>query len=316
MSSAWSFLNPEPSGCSSLNNNIYGGDPLPQGSHHVRSDVKTMEIDFPKTQESPCTRAPNSDQWLVTPGTEKEFKFTFTRGESCPFFGVSTKKYAQVDGYRVRMFGFGGPGNLSSGSSLIKCSWGPKPKPDNTLRMRVKVGHDYRVQVWYQLENRPLGLAYDVPSIPGIEENGGVIPILSGRDAAGTIEETDVTMSLERTAAPSNAFAATSKTADLLNAGNRRVIITLNGSKIHCKVVNSLTFKIQEDKTIAGTFATRMSGPPELMNIEEQLHAMLAGSEFEKQSDGSLVFTKNSTVLKFIPTEVEEEKYVHRSPEW
>ena len=65
-------------------------------------------------------------------------------------------------GYRLKGLLYGGPGNLSDGSSLAQGGWGPSLKAGDTVDMKVTLTLDSRLIVEYGRNGLNLGTAFDI----------------------------------------------------------------------------------------------------------------------------------------------------------
>lgn len=110
--------------------------------------------------------------WLDEDGYNGEWVWTVLEGSKM-WLGVGEKdKFGP--GYKMKGFLYGGPGNLSDGSSLVTGHWGPKFGPGDKVGMRLCVSSG-RVLLSYSHNTVGLGPAYDIQGWTG----GPLYPIVS-----------------------------------------------------------------------------------------------------------------------------------------
>jgi len=128
--------------------------------------------------------------WIDEQDKNKIWRFKIINGQNI-WFGVSTEdRFAKC--YGVRGLFYGGPGNLSDGSALVKSGWGPELVQGDTLDMKVQ-GISDGLTVEFGRNGFYLGTAFD---IKGWNFEGQVIrPIVSLREKGDCVSISKIEVS-------------------------------------------------------------------------------------------------------------------------
>jgi len=132
--------------------------------------------------------------WMDGEGGPGEWSFSIVGGQGM-WVGVAEEAKFGA-GYKLKGLLYGGPGNLSDGSSLVTGHWGPKFGSPANLSMKLTVDGE-RVRVSFSLDGVGLGTAFDIQGWNGgslrpvvsLNSNGHGVTITSSRGGNFSKEE-------------------------------------------------------------------------------------------------------------------------------
>jgi len=203
-------------------------------------------------------------------------------------------------------------GNLSNGGALLVGEFGPRPKNGDVLGIYVVLEIN-SLKVYFDLNDSPLGLAFDVPKTVLTS----VFPVVhfSGRGSASIEKVTQVPQSLVRPE-PCHAgitgdwelvdgeFKIQSVVQALPTTVTMRLTKNEAGSTesyaVSLEVINHMGFTLErkgQDKpweTPGGRMSTMMGGSPELMELESNVNK-LTGDPNVVELEGELLIVKNAS---------------------
>jgi len=110
---------------------------------------------------TPDGDAKSNAMWMESSaeGGEGEWEWNILAGSNM-WLGVATPEKFGA-GYALKGFLYGGPGNLSDGSSLVTGHWGPKFAQGDKVGMKISVTGD-QVCISFSLNGSGLGKAFDI----------------------------------------------------------------------------------------------------------------------------------------------------------
>lgn len=217
-----------------------------------------------------------------------EFKVS---GNSGTWIGVAPKdKFAP--GYGLKGLLFGGPGNLSDGSSLVIGHWGPSFGDGDVIGMRLEQSGD-RTVLAYSKNGAGLGFAFDITGW-----SGEMQPVVSmdGSGQGVTITEGSVP-SLDTFLVSGSPGAGVEGDWE----GRFKLQVEKTGDKtyrVSAKVGNSMSCTVTEEN---GTFvsgpvmATKMMPPPHLQQLEQEVSNILEGLTGLRRDGENLILEAGGT---------------------
>ena len=198
-----------------------------------------------------------------------EFKVS---GGSGTWVGVSTEsKFAP--GYGMKGLFYGGPGNLSDGSSLVTGHWGPTFGDGDTIGMRLEQDGD-KINLAFSKNGAGLGVAFDISGWGGEELKPAV-----SMDGEGQGVE------ISSGALPSlDSFKGAVEAGEGIEGdweGRFKLQVEKTGDstwRIGAKVGNSMSCSVTESggKYSPGpVMSTKMMPPPHLLQLEQEATSIL-----------------------------------------
>merc|ERR1719278_156758 len=122
--------------------------------------------------------------WVDGDGGAGEWTWTVGQSGSGGLWVGVAEEARFGPGYQLKGLMFGGPGNLSDGSSLVTGNWGPKLQPGDTLDMRLEVAGS-STTLSFCHNKKPLGAAFEIANWAG--EALRPVVSLTSKDQAITI---------------------------------------------------------------------------------------------------------------------------------
>lgn len=190
-------------------------------------------------------------------------------------------------GYGLKGLLYGGPGNLSDGSSLVTGHWGPGFGDGDVIGMRLEQTGD-RTVLAYSKNGAGLGVAFDITGW-----SGEMKPVVS-MDKTGqgvTISEGPVP-ALDTFLAPGAPGAGVEGDWE----GRFKVQVERTGPasyRVSAKVANSLSCSVTEEeggRLVRGSvMATKMMPPPHLQQLEQEASSLLQGLTGLRRDGDNLV---------------------------
>ena len=225
-----------------------------------------------------------------------EFKVT---GSSGTWVGVSAEdKFAA--GWGMKGLFYGGPGNLSDGSSLVTSRWGPKFGDGDVIGMRLEQTGDKTVLA-FSKNGSGLGVAFDISGYSGKEFRPAVSMDEPGQGV--TISET-ATSSLD-------AFQLVPTPRQGVEGdwqGRFKLMIEKTGEgawHIAAEVANIISCDATlgaDGKLVPGpVMSTMMMPPPELQQLENEATSILEGLSSLRREGETLVLEGGGKKEIFTP---------------
>jgi len=206
-------------------------------------------------------------------------------GDQGTWVGVSTEEKFGA-GYGMKGLFYGGPGNLSDGSSLVTGHWGPKFGDGDVIGMRLEQEGD-RTQLAFSKNGVGLGVAFDISGF----SCGEFRPAVS-------MDTTGQSVSITETKADLAAFKASSGPGVGVE-GDWEGRFKLNVEKVGegswrlcAKVGNSINCTVTEKdgKMVSGPImSTKMMPPPHLQQLEQEVTSILEKLEGLRREGEELV---------------------------
>lgn len=210
-------------------------------------------------------------------------------GASGLWVGVATAENF-APGYGLKGLFYGGPGNLSDGNSLVTGHWGPKFGNGDRLGMRLEQEGD-RATLAFSLNGVGLGVAFDVQGWTG----GQLRPAVSLEDPshAVRISEGGPLPSLETMLAAGGPSAAGVEGSW---RGRCDVQVERAGAdtwRVAAKVANTISCTVARSgdgvKVVGSAISTKMMPPPHLLELEQEVTAILSDLTGLRREGQSLV---------------------------
>jgi len=208
-------------------------------------------------------------------------------------------------------------GNLSNGGCLLKGDFGPRIKSGDVVGIFAEVDNS-KIKAYFDLNGRPLGIAFDVPR----STLGNLYPMVhfSGSGAC-TIAKSDAfpstTRKEEKFQDLEGHWEYTSGSFDTAGETISLSVRAIDGNtcKGSMRVINNISVSITRAgpndawKGKAGA-STMMAGPPELMTLEKDLTQQVSGTfslndagQLSIANGGKTAVWKRSTAVQSPVTE-------------
>lgn len=192
-------------------------------------------------------------------------------------------------GYGMKGLFYGGPGNLSDGSSLVTGHWGPRFGDGDVIGMRLEQAAG-RTQLAYSKNGVGLGVAFDLSEF---DAGGEFCPAVS-MDTPGQA------VTIDGSSAGMAAFAAARKPGPGIEGDwQGRFSLSVEAAedagkyRVCAKVGNSLNCLVSQapDGKLSATpvMSTKMMPPPHLQELEQEVSSMLGGLTGLRRDGDSLV---------------------------
>ena len=194
-------------------------------------------------------------------------------GPSGIWIGVSTPaKFGP--GYGMKGLFYGGPGNLSDGSSLVAGQWGPKYEEGDIIGMRIEQKSD-KLSIAFSKNGQGLGIAFDINDW----RDGELYPAISmdqpGQGAVLTEANLPNLEGLSRSSVVSEGVEGSWEgrfKLDIEKSGEKEYKLTAKISN----VLSCTLTEINEKFSVGNIMSTLMLPPPDMRQLEEELGLLLA----------------------------------------
>lgn len=214
--------------------------------------------------------------------------------------GVTSKDHFK-EGFACRSLAYSG--NLSNGGSLLVSNFGDVPSAGDTVGVYA-VFDDDRLKVYFDLNGKSLGLAFDVPA----STFDAVYPIVffNSSGSATCQKESEPPSKIARATASFNGIEGDWKLKELVQQNGDAVSVSEDlqsglTTKLRKEgdeyawstmVVNSLNTRLSSENDTWQTSpvqSTRRLGDPDDMNVESKIIGLISGlSSIELNDDGEL----------------------------
>ena len=201
-------------------------------------------------------------------------------------------------GYGMKGLFYGGPGNLSNGSSLVAGQWGPTFADGDVIGMKVEQSED-KITIAYSKNGEGLGVAFDISGWNGEEFQPAVSMDL--KDQAVCIQKVPLLENTMRT------FSSVGDGIEGKWEGKFKIEISNteeNCWRIASKIANSMSMKFckKDGKMCTGEMiTTEMMPPPHLYELEQLLSNTFAGLTDVRREQELLIIEGNGEKLEFSP---------------
>jgi len=269
---------------------------IDDGSNSIQSDGTTVTC----TGSPPGSPANGLFKGLeLTSGTGEAFwtlNFTEVADES-PFVGL-TSESSFGQGWAIKGYLYGGPGNISNGSGGLLFAFGESIKTGDTVGILAEAGVD-RLKIYYFHNGKPLGLAFDVPApyltplYPCISFNGKTqvvvasAPVPAERERKETFDPNSIIGFWELVSSPLQQLQGVTPTLSVRAAGE-------NGYEATLKICNNIHVKLLKSSdnswTVTVGASTMMGGSPELMGLESGLVGLTTHVKSVELEGGQLIW--------------------------
>jgi len=229
--------------------------------------------------------------------SSETWKFDVKSGSEV-WVGVGTEN-GFATGYGLKALLFGGPGNLSSGGSLVQMNFGPTLKTGDEVYMRLTNGEDQRVTVEFGINGYTLGKAFDISGWTGQKFR----PVVSLNQVGDSLEiYPDVCSSFPTVRIEDAPVPEGEITGDWVRI-DRSYKVGIKGNDdtgygISAKVANSIFCTLVKDE--AGRWlskgdvgSTLMMPPPQLRVLEEEVGRRLSAITEVKKVGSNLMISSD-----------------------
>jgi len=196
-------------------------------------------------------------------------------------------------GYQLKGLLYGGPGNLSDGSSLVTGHWGPKFGPGDSIGMKLEVVNGATI-VSFRHNEKPLGAAFNLEGWTGVK----LRPVVSlGKEGQAVSLQPSSGGSFAKVEGAREGIEGDWEGEDL------KVSIEAEGGKwrVGATVGNSLSCEVTQDGdkfTSGPVMSTRMMPPPHLQAKETAVSKLLEElNGITREGPGLRLSSQSSSLL-------------------
>ena len=217
-------------------------------------------------------------------------------GPSGIWVGVSTPaKFGP--GYGMKGLFYGGPGNLSDGSSLVAGQWGPMFADGDVIGMNIEQRGD-KITISYSKNGGGLGVAFDISGWNGEEFQPAVSMDTKGQ--AVSIQKVPLLNTMRTSSAIGDGIEGKWEGKFKMEISKTEE----NCWRIVSKIGNSMSMKFSKKDgkmSMGEMITTEMMPPPHLYELEQLLSNIFAGLTDVRREQEFLIIEGNGEKLEFSP---------------